>query len=504
MAQLIIHRLDARLRTPAGAADAVGARLKRLVAEMAATALEPALRRNGLGDSGELCIRRVVVPPLRLDLGLSDARLVEGWADAWAAAIVREASRPGHEVLRYGSRAHALADLLAAVGAGDLSRAWAWRRLGLWPADGAVTPGDATGFAQRALLAEPQAAVVVLAHLAAEPARFSAWLRGASPAFLRALAEAAWRAAGAPAVAWAELEAATLAAAPPAAARAGLVARSAIARAASRVLPMDAERSTAATADRTLRTALAVLALAQAEPALLRAPIARLASWLAALAPAPRRAAEACADEEAARVVDPATMKSPVVTPRIDADREDAQAPTTALPDLRRRGRTAHAGVLFLLNLAADLGWPAALLDDAALAARSPRWCLHQLAMRWLALSADDPAALAFAGLPPGSPAPDADAEPPEPGERRALAALGDAVCRALRRRLRERGLEAMSDDRLLAHVCRRHGEIVADPGWLEAHLALADVDIDLRVAGLDLDPGWVPWLGIVVRFVHE
>jgi hypothetical protein len=33
--------------------------------------------------------------------------------------------------------------------------------------------------------------------------------------------------------------------------------------------------------------------------------------------------------------------------------------------------------------------------------------------------------------------------------------------------------------------------------------LDLDDVDFDVRMAGLDLDPGWIPWLGVVVRFIY-
>jgi hypothetical protein len=51
--------------------------------------------------------------------------------------------------------------------------------------------------------------------------------------------------------------------------------------------------------------------------------------------------------------------------------------------------------------------------------------------------------------------------------------------------------------------VAARTGSIVASPGWIEVHLDLGDVDIDVRRAGLDLDPGWVPWLGVVVIFVY-
>jgi hypothetical protein len=44
----------------------------------------------------------------------------------------------------------------------------------------------------------------------------------------------------------------------------------------------------------------------------------------------------------------------------------------------------------------------------------------------------------------------------------------------------------------------------VAHPGWLEIHFSLDDVATDLRRAGLDLDPGFLPWLGVVVRFVYD
>ncbi|MEU9372832.1 hypothetical protein AB0D94_03510 [Streptomyces sp. NPDC048255] len=55
----------------------------------------------------------------------------------------------------------------------------------------------------------------------------------------------------------------------------------------------------------------------------------------------------------------------------------------------------------------------------------------------------------------------------------------------------------------VVAALARRGGRIVAEPGWIEVRLAVADVDVAVRRAGLDLDPGWVPWLGAVVRYVY-
>src|SRR5205823_4110043 len=41
------------------------------------------------------------------------------------------------------------------------------------------------------------------------------------------------------------------------------------------------------------------------------------------------------------------------------------------------------------------------------------------------------------------------------------------------------------------------------DPGWIELRLATEEISVELRRAGLDLDPGWLPWLGAVVRFAY-
>jgi hypothetical protein len=38
----------------------------------------------------------------------------------------------------------------------------------------------------------------------------------------------------------------------------------------------------------------------------------------------------------------------------------------------------------------------------------------------------------------------------------------------------------------------------------LDLDLETTSVDLALRLSGLDLDPGWVPWLGRVVRFHYD
>ena len=39
------------------------------------------------------------------------------------------------------------------------------------------------------------------------------------------------------------------------------------------------------------------------------------------------------------------------------------------------------------------------------------------------------------------------------------------------------------------------------EPGWVDVELDLEEVSTAVRRAGLDLDPGYLPWLGVVVRF---
>ena len=64
---------------------------------------------------------------------------------------------------------------------------------------------------------------------------------------------------------------------------------------------------------------------------------------------------------------------------------------------------------------------------------------------------------------------------------------------------------EAESDQQLLDQVhALASAQIVAEPGWIEdMRFAIEDVSLDIRRAGLDRDPEWVPWLGIVLRFIY-
>jgi hypothetical protein len=54
-----------------------------------------------------------------------------------------------------------------------------------------------------------------------------------------------------------------------------------------------------------------------------------------------------------------------------------------------------------------------------------------------------------------------------------------------------------------LAELMRRPGSIYMTRTHLDILLLLANVDLRIRRVGLDLDPGWLPWLGRVVQFKY-
>lgn len=60
----------------------------------------------------------------------------------------------------------------------------------------------------------------------------------------------------------------------------------------------------------------------------------------------------------------------------------------------------------------------------------------------------------------------------------------------------------------LAAALAERPARVRATRSHLDVHLRLGDLDrdvhLDIRRTGLDLDPGWLPWLGRVVRFHYD
>ncbi len=536
-----IGRIRNRYRLPNLLRQEQG-RLDRVCALALEDMLETALERAAVPLHEEICIRNVHAT-VRLRLSRSDSDLAVVWSLALAEALaqmIRE-RRPG--VVRYSSRHHALVDLLASVAAGDRARVWAWRQLGMWPRRDHVTGAAAAiDEALLTLAREARAAPAVLAEVARN-GLLAPLLRAVNPELWERVARAALEAARAsPSLAIPD-------AAPP-------PASTAIARRAIRIVGDSALiRGAAATlnlgrVDQGLGRTIAVLGTLEADPGVLlasdaqaRALLGAIEAWFAAggmSEPAsisydahhdlPSRAPVDAGDEVATPAItivpqdatggSRATANASAVTrsmaDRIPAARDDThhdlpgRAPVepdddaatrgSPIPDVRRRATTLAGGMLFLLHLVVERGFPEAILASATLSVRSLRWVMHQLALALVPLEPRDPAALGFAGLGPTDEPPSRREPEPTEAERVAINALRARLIEALWVRL---GRPDEAQDVLLDRVCRRRAEVAADPGWIELRLLLDEVSIEVRRAGLDLDPGWLPWLGVVVRFAY-
>lgn len=539
MSAMSIDHLALTGRLPGTDAEA-RARAERLVRRACDGALARACEEAGLDGAGTVCIRALDVP-LRVPSELGDDDVAELWSRAVAEAARAALARGGAAVIVYGSPAQALVDVLNAAARGDLSRAWAWRQLGLWTHD-AWPQG-----LERALLAQPELCVAAL-RAAAESGALAVLSRALPGPTWARVAQAALQVAGARPDAlralregWDE----TTGAAPDVPAR-RIAAGSALWRA---VLPGAAWLAPLA------RRAWAALAIAECEPLALRAghAVALLRALSETLAGGDRAAdlASGRARARASRAARAAHVPDTPQAAEVDAPSRQAEAAHAAgaadehaiegsearahasartprarsafaidpisessefsdpQPAPRAQASTRFGGLLYLLNLMGPLGLPQALAEHAALQSCPPRDVLRLLALTLLReciaddeVDADDPAVRAFAGLlplPPQSVSTLAEADAEAGAALRAAAAsLGAALAELL-------GTDALEvgppSERTLTRVVLRRARIVADPGWIEAHFALDDVDTALRRIGLDRDPGYLPFLGAIVKF---
>jgi hypothetical protein len=138
------------------------------------------------------------------------------------------------------------------------------------------------------------------------------------------------------------------------------------------------------------------------------------------------------------------------------------------------------AGVLLAVRALDRLGLGARIARDPAAAASGfGRHLLRHLAAR-ARVAPDDP--LFFILTAPDPPPPPA-----------ALTAWRVGLDRWLRRRARVR----------LGDLARRRGGLHLADTTLLVRFPLAAADVRLRRLALDVDPGWVPWLGLSVRYLY-
>jgi hypothetical protein len=199
-------------------------------------------------------------------------------------------------------------------------------------------------------------------------------------------------------------------------------------------------------------------ALRPAEP---RAPIIRLAPTIEGKAP----------DSAPSPPPQPSQQLDPLVLAR----------PTSPLPAEAEAPRsdevfTRAGGLLLLVRPLARMGLPAWLDRHPDLAAGGfARALLHHIALRQR-MAPGDPlvALLSETGL-----------------EHPALDTWRIGLDRWLRRRVRRR----------LAQVARRSGWLTITEDRLALRFPADAADLHLRRLALDADPGWVPWLGLAIRY---
>ena len=400
------------------------------------------------------------------------------WQPALQAAFARAlADADDDAVVRYASRRDAQADLLYRSAQGDRGRQWAWHRMGLLDRADA-SPAQALAQGVAGLLQAPEAVWPVVARLVrSEPATASL------AAVLRMLPANAWMtllkaaprsrghvlalsmpadAAGAhpdPAQASADL-------------RASADARRLLAWAATRPELVERQHDTLAVLAASLARDAAGLPSMQAR--------AMVAAARAALGSRDRDIRHAVSAPAAAPVAD-----DPTAPPM--RERPGGLPPLPMLEPVADEVATAWGGALFWL---ARTG-PDAMCEDDADEPRVP------LALRLLAIAQalgvppDDAATRAFCG----GAVPDEPVPPAFVARAQVLVALWSDWLADAAPDLPEPRIEA---------VCRRRGRLRLEPGWIELRLPLESADVRVRRLGLDLDPGWIPWLGCVLRIRYD
>lgn len=465
--------------------------------------LEGGLLDDSYGSAWAVCLPLVCVDVV---LDSSDpGRVISVWSQAVVDAVrraahplaARAADHDARRLVVFSSEADALVDLLRGHATADHRHAWAWRQVGLLPGSRAVpTRTDVL----QALLARPRLVPAVLG--AVGPALLSAL----TPHEVLALARAVLADLGGPVPDLvgrlhggepAALSALTASAVSPVVSRL----ESARAAAAGSALPAGVWVAVAAPAE---RLTLALLALAVTSPARVH-DVAR-AARVAQMSPRPDppapeqnglarpRGTDAKADptegaptvrEKRPEHADPSPDRGAGDEDPTAADATDAEAAAEELGDVP----SAWGGVWFLTHALAALDLVGVLVQRGVDA--------HEGLCRVLAdvtgAPADDPCVTWLAGEP-DRPAQDGRGAEEVPTD--VVIELGHEVEAWL-----ENQVARCSPALDPATMWRRPVVLRRGTGLVEVGFALDDVDLAVRRAGLDLDPGWVWWLGAVVRF---
>jgi hypothetical protein len=199
--------------------------------------------------------------------------------------------------------------------------------------------------------------------------------------------------------------------------------------------------------------------------------------------------------------VPPAPAYAPETATTNLADGETVLLPTGPLPD---RIETAWGGIFYLVNVAQALGYYGDFTAPAAQGLALPLWDFLELFGHRFAgpTFIEDPLASLLRRLSGRSPdeAPGAHFDPPSGLSMETW--LVETEHR-LRTRL-ETALGETSSDSLSALVFQHRAHICATATRVDVTYSLSEHPIELRLAGLDRDPGWIPAGGRMLAFHYE
>lgn len=235
--------------------------------------------------------------------------------------------------------------------------------------------------------------------------------------------------------------------------------------------------------------------------------------WLVALAvqswrPESARHPEVLSEARAVLRIMASSIEAPVVSPPPDVQplgRVSGEtggvvlAPEpTIWKDSRQRNEgasayTPYAGFWFVIPLLVRAGLSRAIQDHPEwVDSRVPRRLLRSLAER-LSIPPDDPVSMWLL---------DDEAGGSESAERQTVSSEVEAIVGQWRISMRRWcRLQAHLG---LVNLVRRPGWVSCTRSHVEVWMPLSDIDLRIRRAGLDIDPGWVSWLGQVIRFHYD
>ncbi len=423
-----------------------------------------------------------------------DADVGQVWGKALRRSIDEAlASGADSNCIRYSSHREAIADMLYRSALGERTRQWAWQCMGLieradvdcggvldsgvrqllhspewiWPVLQRIVAGEEATAALTALLrGMPASAWTKLFAACPQTVPYARWMgdaiHGASPLTEDVADEPGMR--GSPAarrlLVWAQ-------------ARSHFVQR----HVATLAVLLAALVWPASGSTNEVSRQRARLAWARLAGALSRAEVAKSAK------PSPSHATPTPGDLREDMQIEP-TQK-----PRDEHD-EPAPRELPKLPDTTAWQATRHAGLLFWLSRIAASGALEWLDQQADAPADGLRLLLRELALA-MDVPDDDPAFAVFCGgTVPQAEAPLSIADKAGSIVNQWSTWLADAA-------------PDLPEPRI-ATVCKRDGRLRLEPGWVELHLPIASVDTSIRRIALDLDPGWLPWLGCVVRIHYD